>query len=474
MKFCRLRIFFLVSAYIILIILLLLLFYNPIIENLYPKSADKTEIVGVHLENDAMPQFTDPVKPFEDFLPITARKEKKPRNAIWDFKNKETEMPDGSTTANQGLPNQTQSNSNRTSSAVQSTTFGQTTWKSLKANDFSAEPKWKTEEDYILVNSSHQTSCPISIKIKAHNNPWLKQRFLDKITIFMDGRHFNDEQWKRLGHFIPPFGWMDLKYPVVEGVVSLLPHIANQQLLLAEKSGETPNCVTCAVVGNGGILNASRLGKEIDLHDYVFRVNGAVIKGYEDDVGKRTSFYSFTAFTMLSSLLILKNRGFSTIPQDKETKYILFSEGQRDYEWLKALHQNKELGRGLLQQHRLFPRNDFGNSFDFKKLLVVHPDFARYLKNRFLRSNILNGKHWRLYRPSTGALVLLTALHLCDTVSAYGFMTEDFKEYANHYYDETKTETVLYINHDFLLEKDLWARLHEENIIKLYKGTKGL
>lgn len=304
--------------------------------------------------------------------------------------------------------------------------------------------------------------------------PWLKERFLNEITIFMDDRHFNNQEWKRLGHFIPPFGWMELKYSVVEEVLSVLPHIADQQLLLAEKSGKTPHCVSCAVVGNGGILNASRMGKEIDSHDYVFRVNGAVIKGYEDDVGKRTSFYGFTAFTMLSSLQILNRRGFSTIPQDKETKYILFTEGQRDYEWLKALQQNKEIGKGTLEQYRLRPRDDFGNNFDFRKLLVAHPDFARYLKNRFLRSDTLNGKHWSVYRPSTGALLLLTALHLCDTVSAYGFMTDDFKEYADHYYDKMKTDVVFYINHDFMLEKDLWARLHEENIIKLYKGSKGL
>lgn len=32
-----------------------------------------------------------------------------------------------------------------------------------------------------------------------------------------------------------------------------------------------PACVRCAVVGNGGILNGSRQGRDIDAHDYVFR-----------------------------------------------------------------------------------------------------------------------------------------------------------------------------------------------------------
>ncbi|XP_073540064.1 alpha-N-acetylgalactosaminide alpha-2,6-sialyltransferase 1 isoform X2 [Phyllobates terribilis] len=407
-------------------------------------------------------------------LSVISKSSGRSGNMVWEMQLRETAKSSRPTIANQELIHQSESKLNQIPLDVRSATFGQTTWKSLRVTDFTAEPKWKTEEDYILVPSSHQTTCPVSIKIKARNVSWLQQNFLRDITIFMDARHFTDKEWKRLGHFIPPYGWMELHYPVVKEVVSVLPVIADQQLLLAEKSGKIPHCVTCAVVGNGGILNASRMGKEIDSHDYVFRVNGAVRKGYEDDVGKRTSFYGFTAFTMLASLMLLKGNGFPTIPHDKETKYILFTEGQRDYEWLKALQQDKEITNSTLKNYRLRPRDDFGNSFDLKNLLVVHPDFSRYLKNRFLRSTILKGIHWKLYRPSTGALVLLTALHLCDQVNAYGYMTDDFKEYANHYYDKTKTNVEFYINHDFILEKDLWARLHEENIIKLYKRTKGL
>lgn len=47
------------------------------------------------------------------------------------------------------------------------------------------------------------------------------------------------------------------------------------------------------------------------------RVSGAVIKGYEKDVGTKTSFYGFTAYSLVSSLQILGHRGFSNIPQEK-------------------------------------------------------------------------------------------------------------------------------------------------------------
>jgi len=47
------------------------------------------------------------------------------------------------------------------------------------------------------------------------------------------------------------------------------------------------------------------------------RVSGAVIKGYEKDVGTKTSFYGFTAYSLVTSLQILGHRGFRNIPRGK-------------------------------------------------------------------------------------------------------------------------------------------------------------
>lgn len=47
------------------------------------------------------------------------------------------------------------------------------------------------------------------------------------------------------------------------------------------------------------------------------RVSGAVIKGYEKDVGTKTSFYGFTAYSLVSSLQNLEHKGFKKIPQGK-------------------------------------------------------------------------------------------------------------------------------------------------------------
>ncbi|KAM5135143.1 alpha-N-acetylgalactosaminide alpha-2,6-sialyltransferase 1 [Mantella aurantiaca] len=488
MKFSRLRLYLCISLQAVLLLFILTFLPNPILEQLYPKSvleeispplaaADELEDYGGTEESARSRSSTLASTNMSDTsATATSPTPAKTSRASRDGTPSSVTMANSPTAQRNPITSQRPEPQRRSAGTTgpwkvrPATPTKPTAAIPIQAKNFTAEPEWKMEEDYALDSSASETSCPISVKIKALNSSWLKEKFLTRITIFMDDRLFTNHDWVRLGHFIPPYGWMELNYSVVAEVVSALPRIADQQLLLAEKSGDKfPRCVSCAVVGNGGILNASGLGSEIDQHDYVFRVNGAVISGYEKDVGVRTSFYGFTAYTMLASLYLLKKTGFPNIPRDKETKYIHFTEGRRDYEWLNALQKNKEITKGTLEQFRLRPRDDFGDNFDFRRLLVAHPDFMRYLKNRFLKSPTLRQKYWNIYRPSTGALMLLTALHLCDKVSAYGFMTDNFRDYSNYYYDKQKTNITLYANHNFLMERDLWARLHQENIIKLYQ-----
>ncbi|KAG8519384.1 Alpha-N-acetylgalactosaminide alpha-2,6-sialyltransferase 1 [Galemys pyrenaicus] len=387
----------------------------------------------------------------------------------------------------------------------------------LKATDFKFEPKWDFEEAYSMDNRSLQTTCPDSVKVKASKSPWLQNLFLPNLTVFLDSTRFNESEWNRLEHFKTPYGFMELNYSVVQDVVARFPRVPQQQLLLADLPPGSRRCLSCAVVGNGGILNGSRKGQEIDSHDYVFRLSGAVIKDYEQDVGTRTSFYGFTAFSLTQSLLILGRRGFQHVPMGehgepapcragatvgRNVRYLHFLEGSRDFDWLQALLLNQPLRSRRLWFSRN-PRDVFPKDMQLDRYFLLHPDLLRYIKNRFLRSKTLSTSHWRIYRPTTGALLLLTALQLCDQVrlcfgsgsiwkdsadvalglgstamagagerswvSAYGFITEGHEHFSDHYYDKTWKKTVFYINHDFGLERKVWKQLHDEGIIRLYQ-----
>lgn len=92
-----------------------------------------------------------------------------------------------------------------------------------------------------------------------------------------------------------------------------------------------------------------------------------------------------------------------------------------------------------------------------------------YLTTRFLRSELLDMQYGHLYMPSTGALMLLTALHTCDQVSAYGFITANYEQFSDHYYEPEKKPLVFYANHDMLLEAELWRSLHRAGIMELYQ-----
>ena len=55
---------------------------------------------------------------------------------------------------------------------------------------------------------------------------------------------------------------------------------------------------TCAIVGNSGILLNSSCGERINQHDMVIRSNLPIVKGYEPDIGDRTSITSMNLVTL--------------------------------------------------------------------------------------------------------------------------------------------------------------------------------
>ncbi|XP_058026189.1 alpha-N-acetylgalactosaminide alpha-2,6-sialyltransferase 2 [Ahaetulla prasina] len=308
-------------------------------------------------------------------------------------------------------------------------------------------------------------SCLSSLKSRAKQDPTFEKQFDFDIPVFMWEQHFTPETWGRLKDRSVPYGWRDVPYPVIASTVQLLTESVHSQLV--DETRFLNCCISCAVVGNGGILNGSRQGKKIDAHDFVFRLNGAVTKGFEEDVGTKTSFYGFTVNTMKNSLVAYAEYGFTQIPQGKDIQYIFIPSNVRDYIMLRSAILGSPVPEGYDKGD--IPGKYFGSETSAGKFKLLHPEFMHYLKERFLKSEIIKSQFGHLYIPSTGALMLLTALHTCDQVSAYGFITENYKLFSDHYYERKKKPLVFYANHDMLLEAELWKRLHGVGIIKLYQ-----
>ncbi|XP_077183799.1 alpha-N-acetylgalactosaminide alpha-2,6-sialyltransferase 2 [Paroedura picta] len=307
--------------------------------------------------------------------------------------------------------------------------------------------------------------CHWSLKSKVKMDLTFGKQFDFDIPVLLWEQHFTPDTWGRLKERSVPYGWHGLSYEVIASTVRLLNDSANSRLFT--KTRPPNSCIRCAVVGNGGILNGSRQGKDIDAHDFVFRLNGAVIKGFEEDVGTKTSFYGFTVNTMKNSLLAYAEYGFTQIPQGKDLRYIFIPSDIRDYLMIKSAVLGIPVPEGYDQGDE--PQKYFGSEISVGKFKLLHPDFLHYLKERFLRSEIINTQFGYLYMPSTGAIMLLTALHTCDQVSAYGFITENYQQFSDHYYEREKKPLVFYANHDMLLESELWKRLHHVGIMKLYQ-----
>ncbi|NXC43597.1 SIA7B sialyltransferase, partial [Penelope pileata] len=307
--------------------------------------------------------------------------------------------------------------------------------------------------------------CPRSVVAAVKADPTFGQLFRFDIPVLMWDQHFNPETWDRLKVRHVPYGWQGLSHAAVGSTLQLLNTSANTRLFNRHRF--PGGCVRCAVVGNGGILNGSRQGRAIDAHDLVFRLNGAVIKGFEEDVGTKISFYGFTVNTMKNSLLAYEEYGFTQIPQAKDLKYIFIPSDARDYVMLRSAIQGRPVPEGSDKGDE--PQKYFGPEASAEKFKLLHPDFLHYLTARFLRSELLDMQYGHLYMPSTGALMLLTALHTCDQVSAYGFITANYEEFSDHYYEQEKKPLVFYANHDMLLEAELWRSLHRAGVMELYQ-----
>ncbi|XP_066264908.1 alpha-N-acetylgalactosaminide alpha-2,6-sialyltransferase 2-like [Branchiostoma lanceolatum] len=327
-------------------------------------------------------------------------------------------------------------------------------------------PDNRSEGWFLHDDTYTRSKCPSVLRQSPEKlPPGLK--LIRDAPVLMWNEHINPEEYSRLKQFDRSYGWKSVPY---DAISSNLQHFDSpaHRYLFPDWSPVHDVCITCAVVGNSGIMRGSGLGQEIDKHDFVFRVNAAITKGFEKDVGNRTSFYFHNINTMLNAQKEYRKYGFVQPPQDEETIYVSVIADAREHRYFDAAISWKPVKSG--RDKSKTPPTQYGEKPASTKFRMTHPDFMRYLKLYWLNSTrALKGT---MFRPTTGAAMLLTALHTCDVTDAYGFITADHGRYNNHYYEPDKQAVKFPPNHDYQLEIDLWDKLDKAGVMHLYRGKR--
>ncbi|KFP39285.1 Alpha-N-acetylgalactosaminide alpha-2,6-sialyltransferase 2, partial [Chlamydotis macqueenii] len=233
------------------------------------------------------------------------------------------------------------------------------------------------------------STCLHSVVARAKADPKFGEIFRFDAPVLMWDQHFTPETWDRLKRRHVPYGWQGLSpscsIPVVGSTLRLLNTSSNRRLF--DRDTFPGGCVRCAVVGNGGMcgrvlggMGPWVLGKGQVWTYFSHRLNGAVIKGFEEDVGTKISFYGFTVNTMKNSLIAYEEYGFTQIPQAKDLRYIFIPSDVRDYLMLKSAIQGSPVPEGSDKGDK--PQKYFGPEASPEKFKLLHPDFLQYLTAR--------------------------------------------------------------------------------------------
>ncbi|XP_035693555.1 CMP-N-acetylneuraminate-poly-alpha-2,8-sialyltransferase-like [Branchiostoma floridae] len=216
---------------------------------------------------------------------------------------------------------------------------------------------------------------------------------------------------------------------------------------------------TCAVVGNSGVLLGSQCGAEIDSMDYVIRIDLPAIKGFEKDVGKRTSM---VLFNFKGPRRIRQSSLFSNRSQDVYESRFRSVEGAVLFVDKRSI-ENIETA---VKAYRLsFP------------LITRSGELRTGIKRA--ASEIANKK--MKGAPSIGLVSVLMMTTFCDYPYMYGFYP--FTEDANnnsvlyHYYPGDFVYPPLHHAfapmHHMNEEYNFNRELHRQGVLKMQVGPCG-
>uniref|UniRef100_A0A8C2WTK2 CMP-N-acetylneuraminate-beta-galactosamide-alpha-2,3-sialyltransferase 1 n=1 Tax=Cyclopterus lumpus TaxID=8103 RepID=A0A8C2WTK2_CYCLU len=204
----------------------------------------------------------------------------------------------------------------------------------------------------------------------------------------------------------------------------------------AELEASSPDrCRSCAVVANSHNLKGSHYGPLIDFQDFVIRMNRGRTKGFEADVGTRTTHH-----VMYPE---------SAVNLENNTHLVYFPYKIRDFVWItKALNTSISYNK-----RRLKANTDL--------MMVLNPVFMKYVHEVWLNKEG--------YYPSTGFIALILALHICDEVHVFGYGADSDGSWS-HYWEKLRNTGFKTGGHPGDVEYAMIKKLARNETIKFYRG----
>ncbi|KAF4797096.1 Type 2 lactosamine alpha-2,3-sialyltransferase [Turdus rufiventris] len=229
-------------------------------------------------------------------------------------------------------------------------------------------------------------------------------------------------KWARIKDFVPPFG--------IKGQDNLI-----KAILSATKDYRlTPaldslSCRRCVIVGNGGVLVNKSLGLKIDDYDVVIRLNSAPVKGFEKDVGGKTTLritYPEGAIQKMEQY-------------EKDSLFVLAGFKWQDFKWLKY----------IVYKEKVSASDGFWKSVATRvprephEIRILNPYFIQEAAFSFIGLPFNNGLMGRGNIPTLGSVAITMALHNCDEVAVAGFGYDMSSPNAPlHYYENIKMSAI--------------------------------
>uniref|UniRef100_A0A8C9DG19 CMP-N-acetylneuraminate-beta-1,4-galactoside alpha-2,3-sialyltransferase n=1 Tax=Prolemur simus TaxID=1328070 RepID=A0A8C9DG19_PROSS len=244
-------------------------------------------------------------------------------------------------------------------------------------------------------------------------------RFSKPAPMFLDDSF---RKWARIREFVPPFG--------IKGQDNLIKAI----LSVTKEYRLTPaldslRCRRCIIVGNGGVLANKSLGSRIDDYDIVVRLNSAPVKGFEKDVGSKTT------------LRITYPEGAMQRPEqyERDSLFVLAGFKWQDFKWLKY----------IVYKERVSASDGFWKSVATRvpkeppEIRILNPYFIQEAAFTLIGLPFNNGLMGRGNIPTLGSVAVTMALHGCDEVAVAGFGYDMSTPNAPlHYYETVRMAAI--------------------------------